>query len=86
MPLALPGASCISNELEMSTVRPDCWPSRQPITRTPPPAPPPLPPAPLVLGPAPPALARMRVWWSEMLIRTSWGWREGGKARENGGR
>lgn len=46
----------ISNELLMSTTRPACEPSRQPMTIVP------LPSAELTL---------MRVWWSLMLIRTS---------------
>lgn len=45
----------------MSTVRPDCCPSRQPITLY----------TPLGLAPAPLLLALVRVWWSEMLIRQS---------------
>lgn len=73
-----PGTMLTSNELLMSTVRPACWPSRQPATR---------------IGGAPgAALALDRVWWSLMLISTSCaagttarGGTEAGRGREAAG-
>ena len=53
-----PSVSRSSKELLMSTVRPACWPSRQPSMRR-------------LDGPGPPLLALVRVQWSETLIRTS---------------